>query len=209
MHALNFLCTSKCFWLCSWCPTPTTWWLVPLSSVFTRCTHWTKPWCQCCCSTWSLALKPCPLKSPFSCVCCRLELQPPTHTDSSFLLCPVLVLQSLLYKDPECPRSFVCPFSISSLETASDVTFFPHRNDLMPSFHFVFFLSPFYHLESFWSRDPCRPWWALMTVGLWSWMKRISCRGWGTLEQLCHCNTWQGGHPGQRQPLFHRTSGSQ
>lgn len=124
-----FCACPNVFWLCSCCPTPTSWWLLPLPSLFTPYTHWTKPWCQCCCSTWSLALKTCPLKSPFSCVCCWLELHPPTHTDSFFLLRPVLVLQSLLYKDPECPRSFVCPlaFSIFSLESASDVTFFPTK----------------------------------------------------------------------------------
>lgn len=41
----------------------------------------------------------CPLKSPFSCVCCRLELYSP-HSDSFFPLCPDLVLQSLCSKDP-------------------------------------------------------------------------------------------------------------
>lgn len=141
-------------------------------------------------------------------------LQAPTP--SCFLLCSLLT-SSYSSSFSETQESLTPCSSVPSLPSLSPTQKTPEMWAECLTFPpFDLWISPF---SIIWILDLpvsfVNPQWALTAVGWWSWMKRISYRGWGTLEQLCHFGSWQGGRPGQRacsgqrEPLFHGTSGSQ
>lgn len=139
---------------------------------------------------------------------------------SCFLLCSLLTSSySSSFSETQesltpCSSVPFLPFTFSNPENTWNVTS-ARKLNVWPFPFWLVNIPLLYHLDSWPPRVLCEPRWALTAVGWWSWMKRISYRGWGTLEQLCHFDSWQGGHPGQRacsgqrEPLFHGTSGSQ
>lgn len=83
-----------------------------------------------------VAFNMCPLKSPFSCVCCRVELYSP-HSDSFSPSVPTLRCSPCVLRIHPCSFVFPSAFSVSSLETALNVWRLPHLNDLTPSMSYL------------------------------------------------------------------------